>query len=105
MTGGAGAGVLGIDVGGTKTSRRRHRSRDGRDPGPAKLLRPRRRAADAILADTIDLARRLIGAVKLRVTASAWASRTWWNNAGQHPQCLQLRLDRSSVRERLRHSP
>ena len=67
MTGGAGAGVLGIDVGGTKIAA------GVIDPATGAILvretiaTEAARGGTAILDDTIDLARRLIGAVKLRV--------------------------------------
>ena len=67
MTGGAGAGVLGIDVGGTKIAAGIVDPATGAILARETIATGAARGGSAVLDDTIDLARRLIGAARLRV--------------------------------------
>jgi len=101
MTGGAGAGVLGIDVGGTKIAA------GVIDPATGAILvretiaTEAARGGTAILADTIDLARRLIGAVKLRVDRIGVGVPQLVDNAGRIRSAYNFDWTGLPVRERL----
>jgi glucokinase len=101
MTGGAGAGVLGIDVGGTKIAA------GVIDPATGAILvretiaTEAARGGMAILDDTIDLARRLIGAVKLRVDRIGVGVPQLVDNAGRIRSAYNFDWTGLPVRERL----
>jgi glucokinase len=101
MTDGAGAGVLGIDVGGTKIAA------GIVDPATGALIRretiatePARGGA-TVLADTLELARRLIEAAGRRITRIGVGVPQLVDNAGRIRSAYNFDWTDLPVRERL----
>ena len=101
MTGGAGAGVLGIDVGGTKIAA------GIVDPATGALIRRETiateaaRGGPAVLADTLELARRLIEAAGRRITRIGVGVPQLVDNAGRIRSAYNFDWTDLPVRERL----
>jgi glucokinase len=101
MTGGAGAGVLGIDVGGTKIAAGIVDPATGAILARETIATEAARGGSAVLDDTIDLARRLIRAVKLRVDRIGVGVPQLVDNAGRIRSDYNFDWTDLPVRERL----
>ncbi len=101
MTGGAGAGVLGIDVGGTKIAAGVVDPATGAILARETIATEAARGGSAILDDTISLARRLIGAAKVRVDRIGLGVPQLVDNAGRIRSAYNFDWTDLPVRERL----
>jgi len=101
MTGGAGTGVLGIDVGGTKIAAGIVDPATGAIRARETIATGAARGGSAVLDDTIALARRLIGAARLRVDRIGVGVPQLVDNVGRIRSAYNFDWTDLPVRERL----
>jgi len=101
MMGGAGAGVLGIDVGGTKIAAGVVDPATGAILARETIATGAARGGPAVLADTLDLARRLLEATDRRVIRIGVGVPQLVDNAGRIRSAYNFDWTDLPVRERL----